>query len=136
MNRTVASVTLFAAVAAPFGSHAHHSFAMFDNQREVPVEGIVREFQWTNPHVWIQLTVTDAAGKPQEWSIEGQSPNGLLRQGWNRRSIKAGDRAIVVIHPLKDGTHGGSLVSVKVDGKPIGNDGGGAPPAETDPAKP
>jgi hypothetical protein len=99
---------------------AHHSFAMFDNQKNVTLEGTVKDFQWTNPHSWIQLIVKDASGKEVEYSIEGGSPNGLSRAGWKRTSLKPGDKAVVIIHPLKDGTNGGSLVTVSVNGVQIG----------------
>ena len=112
----VAAVSLTAAAPAS----AHHSFAMFDNQKNVTLEGTVKEFQWTNPHSWIQLVVKDASGKDVEYSIEGGSPNGLSRSGWKRTSLKPGDKAVAVIHPLKDGTNGGSLVSVSVNGVQIG----------------
>ncbi len=111
----VAAVSLAAAPA-----FAHHSFAMFDNQKNVTLEGTIKEFQWTNPHSWIQLVVKDASGKEVEYSIEGGSPNGLSRSGWKRTSLKAGDKAVAIIHPLKDGTNGGSLVSVSVNGVQIG----------------
>ena len=100
---------------------AHHSFAMFDNAKSVTIEGTVKEFQWTNPHSWVQLMVKDASGKEVEWSIEGGSPNGLSRQGWKRTAIKAGDKAKVVIHPMKDGAPGGSLVEISIDGVKVGN---------------
>ena len=99
---------------------AHHSFAMFDNAKNTTLEGTIKEFQWTNPHSWIQIMVKDASGKEVEWSIEGGSPNGLSRGGWKRTSLKPGDKATVVIHPLKDGTNGGSLVTVTVNGQQIG----------------
>jgi len=117
----VMALTLSAAGAAP--ALAHHSFAMFDNQKTVTLEGTVKEFQWTNPHTWIQIVVKDPSGKDVEWSVEGGSPNGLSRQGWKRQSLKPGDKASVVIHPLKDGTNGGSLVSATVNGQPIGAHG-------------
>jgi hypothetical protein len=101
---------------------AHHSFAMFDSQKTITLEGTIKEFQWTNPHTWIQLLVRDASGKEVEWSIEGGSVNGLARAGWKRTLLKAGDKATVVIHPLKDGNPGGSLVTVTVNGQVIGND--------------
>src|ERR1700742_1591259 len=105
----VAAVSLSAAAPAS----AHHSFAMFDNQKNVTLEGTVKEFQWTNPHSWIQLVVKDpATGKEVEYSIEGGSPNGLSRAGWKRTSLKPGDKAVAIIHPLKDGSNGDSLVSV------------------------
>jgi hypothetical protein len=107
------------ALAAPVG--AHHSFAMFDNAKDMKLEGTVKEFQWTNPHTWIQLMVTAPDGKVTEWSIEGSSPNGLRRQGWRAETIKAGDKVTVNIHPLKSGEPGGSLVNVTLpDGKVMG----------------
>ena len=116
--RILAAVAVTTAIAAP--ASAHHSFAMFDNQKNVTLEGSIKEFQWTNPHAWIQIMVKDASGKEVEWSIEGGSPNGLARAGWKRTSIKTGDKATVVIHPLKDGTNGGSLVTVSVNGQKVG----------------
>ena len=99
---------------------AHHSFAMFDQEKETKLVGIVKEVQWTNPHIWVQVLVPDASGKAMEWSIEGGSPNGLSHQGWKRASLKPGDHVEIVIHPLKNGEQGGSLMRVSVDGKPIG----------------
>jgi hypothetical protein len=99
---------------------AHHAFAMFDTNREVTLEGTVREFQWTNPHTWVQLLVKDSAGREIEWSIEGSSPNNLARFGWTRNSIKSGDRVQAVVHPLKDGSIGGSLVKITVNGQVVG----------------
>lgn len=103
---------------------AHHSFAMFDSDKNVTIEGTVKEVQWTNPHIWIQLMAKDeATGKEVEWSIEGDSPNVLSRRGWTRKSLNAGDKATLVIHPLKAvDTRGGSLVSATVNGQRIGTD--------------
>jgi len=101
--------------------YAHHSFATFDGAQEKTLVGTVKEFQWTNPHTWLQVLVKDpATGKTVEWSIEGGSPNGLSRSGWRRSSLKPGDNVQVVIHPLKNGANGGSLMRVSVDGKVIG----------------
>ncbi len=107
---------------------AHHSFAMFDNQKEVTVDGIVREFQWTNPHCWIRIVSTDATGKDVEWSLESQSPNILVRAGWSRDSIKPGDKALIIIHPLKDGSNGGSVFRVTINGHPLAMGGPSSPP--------
>jgi hypothetical protein len=102
-------------------SLAHHSYTMFDMDKNVTLEGTVKELQWTNPHIWLQLVVKDATGQDVEWSIEGASPNMLVRAGWTRHSLKAGDRATVVVHPVKTGGKGnsGSLASVTIDGKRI-----------------
>jgi hypothetical protein len=113
-----------ALVALPATIWAHHSFSMFDMLTNVTLEGMIRELQWTNPHVWVQILVKDASGREVEWSIEGGSPNMLSRAGWTRHALQAGDKAIVVIHPLKETgpnplARGGGLVSVKVNGKLI-----------------
>jgi hypothetical protein len=106
------------ALAGP--AAAHHAFAMFDTNREVMLDGTVKEFQWTNPHTWVQLLVKDSSGKEVEWSIEGSSPNNLSRFGWSRNSLKTGDHVQAVVHPLKDGSIGGSLVRITVNGQVVG----------------
>ena len=111
------ALALFSGVA-----FAHHSFAMFDQDKEVKLVGTIKEVQWTNPHIWVQVMAkSPTTGQMVEWSIEGGSPNGLSRQGWRRNSLKAGDSVEITIHPLKNGENGGSLMRVLVDGKPVGN---------------
>ena len=96
---------------------AHHSFAVFDHSRQITVSGVIKDFQWTNPHTWIQLLVTDKDGKTIEWSLEGGSPNILVRNGWKRTSLEAGDHVTVLLYPLKSGEPGGSFLEVhKPDG--------------------
>jgi Family of unknown function (DUF6152) len=93
---------------------AHHSYSMFDGSRTVTLEGTVREFQWTNPHCFIQLLVASPDARtqpPVEWSIELVDPGALYRAGARPTTFRAGDRVTVVIHPLRDGTHGGFFVS-------------------------
>jgi hypothetical protein len=108
---------------------AHHSFAMFEMDKNVTLEGTIREVQWTNPHIFIQLLAKDpATGKDVEWSIEGDSPNVLTRRGWTRKSLKAGDKVVLEIHPLKKGTYGGALATASVNGQRIGNPGYAPPP--------
>jgi hypothetical protein len=105
----------------PALSVAHHSFAMFDRTQVVPLKGVVREFQWTNPHSWVQLMVKDPSGEAQEWSLEALSPNVLGRMGWKRNSLKPGDEITAYVNPTRDGTHGGNLVKVMLaDGTVIG----------------
>jgi hypothetical protein len=101
---------------------AHHSFAMFDNQKEVELNGTVKDFQWTNPHTWIQVVVPNDAGtSTSEWSVEGGNPGDLARRGWKKTSLKPGDKVTVRIHPMKNGTNGGSLVGVTLaDGTVVG----------------
>ena len=121
--------TVLASLVLLAPAYAHHSFAMFDAAAEKTLEGTVKEFQWTNPHAWVQLMVTAPGGKVTEWAIECASPNALKRQGWRSTSIKSGDRVTMVIHPLKNGEPGGSLVIVTLpDGKQLGRRG--PPPKE------
>ncbi len=99
---------------------AHHSFAMFDSTKERTIQGVVTLFQWTNPHIWVELTVTEK-GKPVTYAIEGSSPNTLSRRGWTRASFKPGDRITLVMNPLKNGEPGGAFVrATKADGSVIG----------------
>lgn len=101
----------------PQSVSAHHSFGMFDSEKTIVISGQVREFQWVNPHTWIQL-VTTTGGRSVEWSIEGRSPNVLSRRGWNRSTLKPGDRIAATIHPLKNGKPGGAIVSIRfADGR-------------------
>lgn len=95
---------------------AHHSFAMF-NQREImTVEGTVREFQWTNPHAFIELEERHG-NSTRTWSIELNSPNNLTRQGWRRTSLRPGDRVSLRMNPLRNGEHGGLFLDLrKADG--------------------
>jgi len=101
---------LLGAIAFATPILAHHSFAMFDIRQEVTVSGTVREFQWTNPHSWLQLNVVrDAA--TVEFSIELGSPNTMSRRGWRRTTFKPGDRVTVIMNPMRDGSPGGALIS-------------------------
>jgi hypothetical protein len=118
MKALILAGLVASATAGP--TSAHHSFAMFDSQKSMTLNGAVKEFQWTNPHTWIQLVVKDASGKDVEWAIEAGSVNALSRNGWKRVSLKPGDAAILVVHPLKDGSTGGQLVSATVNGVQIG----------------
>ncbi len=114
-----------AALAAVFAAPllAHHSFAMFDQSKQVTLVGTVKEFQWTNPHAFIHVEVTEA-GKADVWDIELNSPNNLKRQGWNSGSVKAGDKVTLVANPLRDmvAHKGGLFIAVTLpDGKVLGD---------------
>jgi Family of unknown function (DUF6152) len=114
-------IALTAAAMSAAPSYGHHSFASFDQTKQVTLQGVVREFQWTNPHSWLQLKVLNAEGVAEDWSIEMLSPNILSRMGWKRNSMKVGDKVIVVINPVRDGAHGGNMISVTgADGRKIG----------------
>ena len=111
-----ATLALSCSIAA-----AHHSFAMFDLGKEVTVEAKIKEVQFTNPHVWLQILVTDDKGVETEWSIESGAPGMMLRNGWKPSTLKAGDKVTLTMHPLRNGNPGGSLVRVKgPDGRTLG----------------
>lgn len=117
-------------VLAPGLAVAHHSFAMFDMSKDLPLRGTVRQFLWESPHTWLQIITRDASGKPVEWSVEMGAPNALYRRGWRQLSAKAGDQVTVIVHPLRDGRAGGSLVSaVLADGSHLNASGGSSQPA-------
>ena len=106
---------------------AHHSFAMFDAEKKVSLDGTIKEFQWTNPHSWILMNVANAQGQQEQWAIEMGAPGGLARQGWVPKTLTPGMKVTAVIHPLKDGTHGGQFMAVTLpDGTTKGNPNGAA----------
>lgn len=96
--------------AFPALALAHHSYATFDETRIRTLEGTIKSFQWSNPHVVLELLVQpDDSGAPQDWRVESSSPAILTRFGWRRNSVKPGDRVRVVCNPLRDGSPGGRL---------------------------
>ncbi len=113
--RLAVLAALLLSLVSPQAS-AHHSFSMYDKQHEKWLEGTIKDFQWTNPHTFIQLQV-EADGKMVEWSLEGGSPNILSRDGWKRTALSIGEKVRVLIYPLKNGEPGGSFLEVhKKDG--------------------
>lgn len=97
---------------------AHHSFAVFDRDKLMTLEGTIKQFEWTNPHSWIQIDVPDGAGGLVEWGIECNSPNNLAREGFKSTSLKPGDKVTLVIHPMRTGERGGAFVMVTLpDGR-------------------
>ena len=109
------------AISAAAPVLAHHSAAMFDDAKVLEKKGTVKELQWTNPHVWLQVIVEEN-GTKTEWSLEGGSPNTLSRQGWRATSFKPGDVVTVRFNPMKDGSAAGNFVGAKFasDGRTIG----------------
>jgi len=106
---------------------AHHSFAVFDRSKKVTLTGTVKDFQWTNPHTWIQVDVPGDKGQSTEWGVECGSPNMMARTGWKKTTLKPGDRITVIVNPLLDGRTNGSLVTIALaDGTVLGP--GDAPP--------
>jgi hypothetical protein len=106
-------------------ARAHHSFAMFDHDKQVKMSGKVADFQWQNPHVYIELDVADEKSAHQVWTIECANPGILNRVGWKFNMIKPGDNLTVIVAPLRTGEPGALLKQVTLaDGRSFSN---GAP---------
>jgi hypothetical protein len=104
---------------------AHHSYAMFDVEKKIAVEGTVKEFRWTNPHAWIRMEVMDAKGQPKEWAVEMGSLTILVQLGWNPKTLQAGDKIKISLHPMKSGLPGGDFMTLDDGGhNMVKNDGG------------
>jgi hypothetical protein len=109
---------------------AHHSFAMFDPEKLVTQQGVVKELEWTNPHVWLHIVAPDATGKSVEWSFEMQAVAAATTGGWRANTVKPGDKVSVEFHPLKDGSRGGELVAATLpDGQRLGSSANRPAPA-------
>ena len=100
-------------LAAPDIVLAHHSNAMFDKSQARQVTATVREFQWTNPHIWIQVLIENENGEQEEWSIEGGGPNTLFRKGWRPNTFKPGDVVEFKLFPMHDGSNAALFVGAK-----------------------
>jgi hypothetical protein len=121
MRFQLACAAALALTVAGSAAQAHHSFAMFDMTKQVTVNGTVKQFQWTNPHAYIQLVAKDSSGKDVEWSMEMGAPMYLYARGWRPSSLKAGMRVSVILNPLRNGKPGGVVREVSTaDGKQIG----------------
>ena len=101
-------VTFALAVCAATVAHAHHSSAMYDQEKTLTLRGVVTQLRWTSPHVNVSVLADPGRGQAGvAWVLEATSPGNLMRAGWTRTSIKVGDRVSVLVAPLRDGTHGG-----------------------------
>jgi hypothetical protein len=130
MTRLTIAAAFAAALLAVTPALAHHSFAMFDTSKQVSLTGVVKDFQYTNPHSWLIVTVTDAEGKTTDWGFESEGPSTLLRAGIKKSSLPIGDKVTVKGMPMRDGRPAGALISVtKADGSVLVFRNGGPPPA-------
>ena len=122
MRRQLTALIVSTALIATTGALAHHSFAMFDQENPLELEGLVQEFKFTSPHTFIILVVKHQDGSNQTWSLEGGAPSALVRDGWSSKTLKAGDELKMTIEPLRSGAPGGSWNVGKTkfkDGRPI-----------------
>ncbi|MGE0444285.1 MAG: DUF6152 family protein [Vicinamibacterales bacterium] len=99
--RTLIVAAVMAALSIPVV--AHHSGAMFDDNKEVTVTGVVKEFQYTNPHSWLLIDVKGQDGKVVTWGFEAEGPSTLLRAGIRKSDFAVGTQVTITGHPMKDG---------------------------------
>jgi hypothetical protein len=115
---------------------AHHSFAMFETEISLNLDGTVEEFLWTNPHSWITVIIENEQGEEEEWAIEMGGPAGLARAGWSATTLTQGMHVNVLVRPHRDGSHFAQYMAITLpDGTQMGNpnaipgnDAGGLPP--------
>ena len=113
MRTTFAVFIGLGLLAAAVPALAHHSLAAeFDSKKPLKLMGAVTKVEWTNPHVWFYIDVKDESGKVTNWGLEMGGPNGLLRAGWTRNSMKIGDLVTVDGFHARDGSNVGNATTV------------------------
>ena len=118
MTRTTLVAVFSAALAlTPAFVEAHHSAVMFDDAKEVTVTGVIKEFQFTNPHSWLLVDVTDKNGKVTTWGFEAEGPSTLQRAGIRPSVFPAGTKVTMTGRPMKDGSPAAIWVVAIKDGK-------------------
>jgi hypothetical protein len=130
--KTIACSFLLVVVAVLSGGGralAHHSFAAeFDAQKPVTLKGTVVKWEMINPHGWITIEVTGSDGKTVQWMIETSNPNGLMRLGWSKRSLKPGDEITVEAYRAKDGSNTANAARITLaDGRQVFAGSSGTP---------
>lgn len=120
-ERGVRLVALLCVAALPaVSAQAHHSFAMFDNSRSITIHGKVTSYQWTNPHVYLEIDADSDKNGAKHYTLEMTSPSMLHRGGWTSRTVKPGDVVTAVVSPLRDGQPGGLLLQLTLpNGKKV-----------------
>ncbi|WP_428098546.1 DUF6152 family protein [Candidatus Rariloculus sp.] len=93
---------------------AHHSGSMFDRSKTVTLEGYVLEYQFQNPHTWIEIIVSDEDGNETQWSIEGETRRTMTRIGLGYTKLAPGDEVTIRAHPLRDGRTGGVFIDIRL----------------------
>jgi uncharacterized protein DUF6152 len=121
---TCGAVVATALFLAPV-AEAHHSNSAFYVTKIITIKGVVKEFRWSNPHVWVILTVDDGKGNLVDWKVEGRPPGILVRAGWTPKILQPGETVTIDLSPAKDDSASGLIARVtKADGTILAN----APP--------
>jgi len=123
LGMRAAGIVIAAVLFSVTSAWAHHSFAAYEPSKQIKLAGVVTEFKWTNPHVYIQLEAPDpASGEMKKWLIECASTSILNRAGWKFNLIKAGDKVTVIVAPLRNGEPAALLKQMTLaDGTKYGN---------------
>lgn len=117
MNRVLISLATAGLVAGAVPAMAHHSAAAFDREHPYTMTGTIKEFLWTNPHIWVTVSVPDGKGGSDNYTLEGPGTSGMARNGWNSKSLVAGDQAKFLVAPYRDGSKRGEFMAVwRADG--------------------
>jgi Family of unknown function (DUF6152) len=124
MKISLATVGILLATSA--AGIAHHSGVMFDPQKEMTLDGTVKEFVFTNPHVTIVVAVTDEKKVVTDWSVEAASVQGMVKAGWRKSTLKAGDKVTIVGRPLRDGRPGVQMLRAILADKTVLKNNAGA----------
>ena len=123
MSPRLAAVVASVLLAAGSVALAHHSFAVFDIEHPLELQGTVQQFKFTSPHTFIILEVRGDDGTTTIWNLEGASPNIMVRNGWSSQSLKTGDQIKLSIDPLRSGAPGGAWIGQRVtfssSGRPV-----------------
>jgi hypothetical protein len=120
MNRQFVKIALAAGVLTGLGvaANAHHSGAMFDPEKTITIKGVVKEFEYTNPHSWLWVTVTNEDKTTTDWGFEAEGPSTLFRNGIKKSDLRPGDKVTVTGRPMRDGRPAAAWVNaVKEDGR-------------------
>lgn len=117
MSRTMSGVLVsLVLIAAP--TFAHHSAVMFNDETEVTLTGVVKEFQYTNPHSWLLIDVTNDDGSVTTWGFEAEGPSTLMRAGIRKSDFSPGTEVTITGHPMKDGRPAAAWIqATRGDGK-------------------
>ena len=114
MTRKTLGLAVIAAALSVAPAFAHHSFAIFDQSKMLYLSGTVKQFELVNPHTWLHLAVANGKGDVSTWSFEAGSVLQLAALGWSKDSFRIDDKVEVGFRPMKDGSRGGQLMSVKL----------------------
>jgi hypothetical protein len=119
--RLLALGSLVAGLLAVSGpAFAHHAWHGYDMENLTTLKGTVTQFDWSNPHVWISLDVSDDKANIEKWNAGGPSPSRMANTGWDKDTLKPGDQITAVGHRIKDGTYSLRLVKVVLpDGREL-----------------